>query len=346
MAIHISMASISFLLLFLTFSLLLPLSSSISEETIKNAAEILSNSGFHSMSLTLSLLSQSLLSSLPSSTLFTPSDSSFSLSSFTSGQPSLSLLQFHFCPRFYSFADLQSLSYASKIPTLLFNNGLIITSSTFDDDVFINGVKINGSPVYDDGFFVIYEIDQFFTPNFTIEFTLSPTPITPQCSNFTRGNGSYLEASQALRSKGYSLMAAFLDLQLTEFGDNKQIITIFSPNDAAMKGQLGNYSEWGSVFLRYIVGCELNWADLIGFNDGIVLNTFLEGFQINVSRSIDEINSGFSLMINRQVWVEFPELYRNDKIVVHGLSGALVMAEKFDEERLGVAYSPVDHVEF
>ncbi|KMT08165.1 hypothetical protein BVRB_6g142880 [Beta vulgaris subsp. vulgaris] len=343
------MASNSTFSLLAIFFLLISLSSAISDETIKNAAEVLSNSGYHSMSLTLPLISQPLISTFTSVTLFTPSDFSFSL---TTGQPSLSLLQYHFCPRFYSFADLQSLSYGFQLPTLLPNFSLNITSSVFDDDVSINGVKISSSAVFDDGFFAIFAIDRFFNPNFTVETlasspSLSPIPSLSQCSGFTPGDGVYGDASAALRSRGYSLMAAFLDLQVTQFydDDDDKVITVFAPTDAAMEvGLPGNYSNWRSIFLRHVVGCELSWSDLVGFGEGFSVPTFLKGFMINVNHS--DKDSAYSLMINGDVSVDFPEFYRNDKIVVHGLSGILVVHEKSGREVRRGAYSPSNHVEF
>ncbi|KNA06408.1 hypothetical protein SOVF_181380 [Spinacia oleracea] len=339
----------------LTLALFFPQSSAISDETVKNAAEILSDSGFNSMSLTLPFITQTLISAVPSATLFTPSDSSFSLSSSASsaaGQPSLSLLQFHFCPRYYSFVDLQSLSPAAEIPTLLPNKSLTITSSEFDDDVSIDGVKLNSSPIFDDGFFVIFQIERFFNPNLTVATTdLSPSPISnsPECAALSPRSSKYAEASASLRSSGYSVMAAFLDLQLTKFGDdNEKTLTIFAPTDSSMERHFGNnYSEWGSLFLRHVVGCELSWGDLIGqLDSGFVLPTFLKGFQINISRS-NVHNSAYSLILNGEVAVDSPELYRNDGIVVHGLSGVLAaptVKSGYNQRENG--HSLADHIEF
>uniref|UniRef100_A0A803LJI3 FAS1 domain-containing protein n=1 Tax=Chenopodium quinoa TaxID=63459 RepID=A0A803LJI3_CHEQI len=267
----------------LTFSLLIPHLTAISDETINNAAEILSNSGFNSVSLTLPFISQPLISAL------------------------------------------------------------------------------NNSPVFDDGFFIIFQIDRFFNPNLTVGPTtelgspsLSPIPSPPECAALSPRSGKYRDASGSLRSKGYSLMAAFLDMQLTQFDDDDdKSLTLFAPTDASMEGHFGknNYSEWGSIFLRHTVGCELSWGDLIGqLDQGFVIPTFLKGFQINISRS-NVYNSAYSLMINGQVSVDFPEFYRNDGIVVHGLSGVLV-SPAVNEERED-AYSPAngfkvdaDHIEF
>ncbi|KAL2904724.1 putative fasciclin-like arabinogalactan protein 20 [Bienertia sinuspersici] len=344
-------STFSLLTLLLTISLLLKLACTISDKTIENSAEILSNSNFNSMSLTLPLIAKTLISFFPSATLFAPSDASFSLSSAIAGQPSLSLLQFHFCPRYYSFSDLQSLSYGSKLDTLLPNHPLTITSSVFDDDVSINGVKIKNSPVFDDGFLVVYEIEKFFNPNYTLggsELSPSPNSGSRECRTPGYDDGLYGEASEVLRSRGYSLMGSFLDLQFSQFYENnddeEKVITVFAFPDSAMEGQSGNFSEWGSIFLGHVVGCELSWGDLVGLDDGFVLPTFLKGFMINVAHS-NHKDSAYSLILNGNVYVEFPEFYRNDKIVVHGLSGILAVPEKSNQYRKG-AYSPVNHVEF
>jgi hypothetical protein len=43
------------------------------------------------------------------------------------------------------------------------------------------------------------------------------------------------------------------------------------------------------------------WGDLVNFDDGVVLETYLEGFGITVS------TSGDNLMLNDQASVNFPE---------------------------------------
>jgi hypothetical protein len=146
--------SLFFLFSFLSFS------SSIPTETLREAAVILSNSGYLSMSLTLPLVSNSLIPHTPSLTIFSPSDTAFT----QSGQPPLSILRLHFSPLSFPLNSLESLSLGAKIPSLFPNYSLTITST--GDDVSLNGVKIKDSPVYDDGSLVILGVDRFFDTGF------------------------------------------------------------------------------------------------------------------------------------------------------------------------------------
>ena len=101
--------------LLLTLSLLISLivyslSSPLSSETILDASEILADTGYLSMSLTLELISDTLFPNSHSLTIFAPSDPAF----IATGQPSLPLLQFHFSPIPMSLETLKSLPYGMK----------------------------------------------------------------------------------------------------------------------------------------------------------------------------------------------------------------------------------------
>lgn len=120
-------------------------------------------------------------------------------------------------------------------------------------------------------------------------------------------------------------MAAFLDLQISQFSDDISNITVFAPNDAAMEGHFGNYSGWPwgseatSLLRRHVVPCEVTWSGLNGLGDdgSVVLSTFLDGFVVKVTRS------GNSLVLNGEIPVDFPEVYSGDRIMIHGLSRVL-----------------------
>ncbi|XP_074296406.1 putative fasciclin-like arabinogalactan protein 20 [Silene latifolia] len=322
-------SSISPLLSFLPPLLILlntTIITAIPETTIASAAEILSNNNHNSISLTLPLISTTLnLPSLPSATLFAPADSVFSVSS--PGQPSLPLLKFHFCPRLLTPGDLLSLPYGSQIPTLLSNSSLSITSTIFDNFVALNGIKITLQPLFYDPVFAVYDIDSFFSPTYWVddsfsEFSPGPTYPTNECHFSAPASGVYWEAAAALRSRGYSRMAGFLDVQVSQF-DGNNAITVFAPKDEAMEGYLGNYSDWGSVFLRHVIGCEMSWGDLAALNNNeVVLGTFLKGFEIKIEKT----SEGF-LVFNQNFTVNFPDFYRADRILVHGLSGVFTVPE-------------------
>ncbi|KAL9229263.1 hypothetical protein vseg_004748 [Gypsophila vaccaria] len=329
--------------------------TAIPADTIASASEILSNTNNHNaMSLILPLISAPLsLPSLPSATLFSPSNTAFSS---VSGQPGLSLLKFHFCPRRYSPADLLSLSYGSLLPTLLNDSSLAVSSTVFDDFFSLNGVHIavNHSPLFDDSHLIIYSVDSFFPPNSPLldsVSALSPThtsPDSPDC-HLNSPRGAYWDASAALRTRGYSLMAGFLDVQVSQFGYGGGPVTVFAPKDEEMRGYFGNFDDWGSVFLRHVVGCQVSWAELNELKEGVILGTFLKGFGIKVGR-----NGVGSLVINQNFTVEFPDFYRGDKILVHGLSGVFTVPPRGEDGSVpanqeggghGGSYS-TDHGEF
>lgn len=272
------------------------------------------------MSLTLQVLAQTLLSQPSSLTIFAPSDSSFS----KLGQPSLDLLQFHFSPLPLRPHGLRLLPAGAEIPTMLDNRSLIVTASRSDRGISLNNVKISGSsPIYDGGFFLIYGIDRFFDSNF--QYTppsRRPSP-SPSCwlkSKTVNSSDSFDEAIETLRSTGYSVTASFLGLQLNGIR-NEAAMTVFAPEDEIVKNNLGNFSEYPSFFLRHVVPCKLLWNDLVDFNDGSELPAFSEGFSINVTRS------GGVLVLNG-VPVFFPDMFFNDKLVVHGVDNVLVAHQK------------------
>ena len=77
----------SLLITFLVLLSLLSLSSSLPSDTIVDASEILTDSGYVSMALILQLVSQTLTLKYSTLTIFAPPDAAFS----KSGQPALSL---------------------------------------------------------------------------------------------------------------------------------------------------------------------------------------------------------------------------------------------------------------
>ncbi|CAK7326704.1 unnamed protein product [Dovyalis caffra] len=306
-----------FLISIFLLSLLISFSSSLPASSILDATQILSNSGYVAMALILEFGSQTDL--IPPSqflTIFSPSDTAFA----QTGQPSLNLLHFHFSSRFLSLNSLKSFPPGYKIPTFFSNHSLAITSHA-DRQVSVNGVKINGSALYDDGRLVIFGIDSFLDPDFRVSGSNigSPSGILGCSAASGDGDYSFVEASRVLRSRGYSVMASFLDLQLAEFKD-QTMLTILAPVDEIVKGFMGDFGEYRSIFLRHVVPCKISWRDLVNLDDELVLPTYLKGFEINVT------TSGTSLMFNG-VEVIIPEIFSNSWLAVHGLEGSLVTQE-------------------
>jgi uncharacterized surface protein with fasciclin (FAS1) repeats len=306
-------SSLIFLLLLSLFSL----SSSLQSEPILNAAEILSDSGYTSMALTLELASQTLLPHSPSLTIFAPSDSAFA----HSGQPPFSLIQYHLLPISFSFQSLESLPLGAKIATVLPRHLLTVTASPSDYRVALNNVTVEGTPVYDDGSLIIFGIDKFFNPYFQFSQRFWSQSHNLECiaSTFqsnallvSSGAYSFSQASATLRAKGCSVMASFLDIQFLG-SQEKPKLTVFAPVDEVIKIRVGNFSEYlSSFFHQHVVPCRLLWGDLVNLDDGTELRTYSEGFTINVSRSR-------GMLLLNDVPVIYPDMYFSNWLVVHGI---------------------------
>ena len=87
-----------------------------------------------------------------------------------------------------------------------------------------------GSPIFDDGSLVVLGIDKFFR-------VVSNTTLIS-----ASGACSFDEDSGMMRSRGYSVMAPFLDLQLLGLVEQLKLI-VFAPVDDAMLLVVGNFSE-------------------------------------------------------------------------------------------------------
>jgi len=303
-----------FIIFFFSFSV-----DALPHETIFDAADILLDSGFVSMSLTLEIVAESLLEQSPSATVFAPSDSAFK----KSGQPSLDLLRFHFVMLPLPQQSLRRLPAGAKLPTMLAGQSLTVTTSSSDRVTSVNNIKITGKPIYDDGVLLVYGIDRFFDPNF--QYTgpsQKPNSYSnSSCSALNRtvySSGSFEEAVKTLKTTGYSVMASFLGMQLSG-NINQNGITVFAPTDEMVMNRIGDFEDYPSFFRRHMVPCKFLWNDLVDFGDGTQLPTFLEGFSINITRS------GGVLILNG-VPVFFPDVFFNERLVVHGVTDVLAYA--------------------
>ncbi|XP_059636699.1 putative fasciclin-like arabinogalactan protein 20 [Cornus florida] len=308
------------IIFFSRFSLI----SSLPIDEVLNATRIVSRSGFVAMALTVELVAQTLISNTSSVTIFCPPDTAFA----QSGQPPLSLLQYHFSPHAFSLQALRSLRYGTPIPTLLPNRSLFVTTSASDELISLNNVKINGSELYDDGSLVIFGLDNFFNPNFNVSAPIqNPSPnltcvVSTNNPSTLSGVRRFNEASGTLRSNGYSVMASFLDLQLPPSDRNETtMLTVFAPRDDAMKGHIGNFTVYPSLFFRHVLPCRVSRTGLESLENGTMLRTLLDGFVVNITRSGDE------LMLNG-VAVTVPDMYYSDWLVVHGIRDVLAAPER------------------
>ncbi|MFS7959502.1 putative FAS1 domain-containing protein [Helianthus anomalus] len=290
-------------------------------ETLTNAADTLSNSGYVAMSLTLNLVSDVLLSHHNSATVFTPPDSSFS----DYGQPSLTILQLHFSPMAFSLQSIRSLPYGTKIPTVDSGTFLTVTTRSPSDQISINDVKIVGSPIFDDGSLIVFGIESFFDPNFTVPDPPVPTARLDHCtaSFADNSNFSFHDSANVLISRGYSVMASFLNLQLLGF-ITQPTLTVFAPSDEVMVDYSGRFPDYQSLFHRHVLPCKVSWRDLINIDDGTSFDTYLEGFEIKINRS------GGSFKVN-EVPITFPDMYYSDWIVIHGIREIVSLPKPVDE---------------
>ncbi|KAF3432211.1 hypothetical protein FNV43_RR26950 [Rhamnella rubrinervis] len=303
------------------FVLLSLISISFAKSTsIIDAAEILSDSGFEAMALTLELASKGLIPFSPSLTIFAPTDSAFA----QSGQPPLALLQYHLLPQAFTYKSLKSLPAGARVPTLLANHTLVITTAPYDSRVSLNNVTVNGSPIYDDGSLIIFGIEKFFNPYFRFPEPIRSSSVKDRgCvqrnSNYTTELLStaypFHGACAVLRSKGCAVMASLLEMQFVRIKD-QTTLTIFAPIDQVMVSRNPSLSEITSIFRRHIIPCKLRWRDLVDLQDGMELQSNLKGFTVNITRSHDGVK------ING-VPVILPDMYHNDWLVVHGVGEIL-----------------------
>lgn len=232
------------MLLFLLILLLISSSVLEASSPFSNALEILSTSGYLSMASTLEITSKRLHLESSAATIFAPLDIAFA----RLGQLSVLDLQYHISPLRLSGYYLDSLPFGTRIPTLLPNHSLIVTTSLsyFDGKLSINGISIEESALVDFVSLIIFGMSEFFNSSLEISPNLTPAPApAPSPSPVTSlGNTSQNEstgldvdfsgqASRLLMSKGYSIMGTFLDAHL--FGiKNQTRLTIFAPVDQAM----------------------------------------------------------------------------------------------------------------
>ncbi|KAL3501853.1 hypothetical protein ACH5RR_036302 [Cinchona calisaya] len=301
-------------------------------QSLLNAAETLSNSGYIAMSLTLKLLlDQPQFLSFPSSlSIFTPPDSAFA----ASGQPPLSLLLLHFSPLSLSLESLTSLPFSSTIPTLSSSHTplFITTSPENPTKISINNVQISSSPVYDDGSVVVFTIDKFFELNFSLPSSPLVLNSTSECVKFNTFS-RFSEASGALKSRGYTIIATFLDLQLMGFvGSDKTPaesdikLTVFAPLDEALIGDSGNFLKYSSIFLRHLLPCKLSWNQLFnGIGNETVFENYVEGLSMKIGKSGDVV------MVNG-VEITAPDMYENYEIAIHGVREMIPELDNSEEE--------------
>ncbi|KAF3437073.1 hypothetical protein FNV43_RR19826 [Rhamnella rubrinervis] len=148
--------------------LLLLLPSQTEGNNLAMVSSILSEKGYHAMSLTfddmfLHTLQIDLTGNSSTLTLLCPPDHAF-LSSKLYPQPPLTLLQYHLVPFKLSRDELVSLPLGSKVETLLHGHPLVVTTLPGSEYVTLNEVPVTEWDVYNDGRLVIHGVDDFLDP--------------------------------------------------------------------------------------------------------------------------------------------------------------------------------------
>ncbi|XP_022967990.1 LOW QUALITY PROTEIN: putative fasciclin-like arabinogalactan protein 20, partial [Cucurbita maxima] len=177
--------------------------------------------------------------------IFSPSDTAFA----QSGQPSLSLLRFHFLPLFLSPECLKSLALGTKIPTMLADRSLTVTSSRYFHEISLNRVMISSSPIYDDGSLVVFGTEKFFDLKFQV------FPVTR------------------------SLSAGF------RFSNGQSMMTVFAPSDDTLASRIDDFTDYPSLYFRQILPRRILWNDLVDLDKGTKLSTYSKGYAISVAKS-------------------------------------------------------------
>ncbi|KAG9135984.1 hypothetical protein Leryth_015854 [Lithospermum erythrorhizon] len=304
-------------LMLLLFLSLLHITTATPPQSIPNAAKTLYNSGYSSMSFSLPLATTGaagkLLQSHPTLTIFAPPDSAFE----TSGQPPRTQLLLHFSPLPLSLKFLSSLPYATTIPTL--SNASLVITTLPQGPVSINNVAVFGSPLYDDGSVIVFAIEDFFDSNFTIHGVGKiQKRMARRCSDISAVSMVF-DAASRLKSRGYSIMASFLELQLMGYLKSSPWplkLTMFAPDDEVLLRFSGDILGYSGLFMRHLLPCKLTYADIVGVKNGTFIKKNFEG----LGTMIEENDGDFFV---NGVRITFPDVYVSDSLVIHGIGDAI-----------------------
>ncbi|KAI3513760.1 hypothetical protein L1887_11895 [Cichorium endivia] len=171
---------------------------------------------------------------------------------------------------------IQALTFSTILTYLKENKTREIVFPVKDspDQVSLNNVKVVGSPIFDDGLLIIFGIENFFDPNFTTSATPAQLPSFNDCETSYSGDKtfSFHDAGNILISRGYSVMASFLKLQLLDFLSQPSL-TLFAPADKVMVDYSSRFPDYPSLFLRHVSTVSL--LGLIFFPHGKASFPFL-----------------------------------------------------------------------
>ncbi|CAL8997114.1 unnamed protein product [Prunus brigantina] len=168
--------SVCFLLLLSSSLFVISTSQAVKQTHQPKPSAVLSDKGYHAMSLTLDMILESVIMPAIQSvnhtnttfTLFCPRDQAFFNSKYP--QPPLTLLKYHVVPFKFDRDTIEAfVGHGSNVRTLLPNHPLVVTSlptRTGGSYASINRVKITEWDVYNNGRLIVHGVEDFFDPAF------------------------------------------------------------------------------------------------------------------------------------------------------------------------------------
>ncbi|KAL0446796.1 UNVERIFIED_CONTAM: putative fasciclin-like arabinogalactan protein 20 [Sesamum latifolium] len=158
----------------------------------------------------------------------------------------------------------------------------------------------------------------------------SISPLFPSHLNLSSPSPSH--TSTLLKSRGYSIVATFLELQLMGFldhggfSDDVMKWTVFAPVDEELVQFSGDFLSYFSLFMRHVVPCKVGWSDIEEMVNGTVVSNNVKGFSLEITRDEnDEI-----WMVNG-VDIMFPDMYESEWLVIHGIRGVISLPENAED---------------
>ncbi|KAL7163215.1 hypothetical protein ACSBR2_039332 [Camellia fascicularis] len=276
---------------------------------------ILAKLGFHGFSAGAPSIFNTTTWSGPT-TIFAPSDSSL-LSCRSCSVPLL--LREHTVPGLFPLHYLRTLPFGTKIETLSPGRCITITFSNASQ-VYVGGVKITRSDLYNDGLVTVHGLQGFMShlSPYSCEverMTSLSFPHTPPVSPFLM-RMMLKDTMHRLTISGYGVVALALRVKYPELL-NLHSMTVFALDDVAIFSGAGfNYV---THFRFHIVPNRLLMAtDLESYQTGTLLPTMEQGQKLVVTTDGRSGVSKSATGIN-YVKIKSPDLMYNLKIVVHGL---------------------------
>ncbi|KAK6931669.1 FAS1 domain [Dillenia turbinata] len=287
---------------------------------------ILTHLGFQELSTAVTSLSlstattSSAVSAGGPLTIFAPSDSSIRTC------PSCSLprlLEEHTLPGLFTFHYLRSLAFGTKIETILPGRCITVTATANSTKIFVGGAEISRPDLFNNGFIIIHGLQGFlahlspFSCSIERMSSLSFTtpPAMQSVTDFSVMRLMLRDAMLRLRISGFSVLSLAIRVKYPELVSLHNM-TIFALDDEAIFN--GGHTYVSNVRYHIVPNRMLTSVELDALPVRTLLPT-LDGGENLVVTTSGEGAFGEPMRIN-YVWIKRPEVMRNIKVVVHGLS--------------------------